>query len=84
MRVKLAAQANKFNVSNFHMYLSVFVIMEKVHFIISQGFARRKYHRFSFLDLGGESGEGGGEYVLKILIFLTSFFIFYTLKEDKR
>ena len=59
MRVKLTAQVNKFNVSNFHMYLSVFVIMEKVHFIISQDFARRKYHIFSFLDLGGESGEGG-------------------------
>ena len=45
------------------MYLSVFsylVIMDKVHFIIPQGFARRKYLDFFSLDLVGERGEEGG------------------------
>ena len=49
MRVKLAAQVNKFNISIFHMYLSIFshhVIINKVHFIVSQGFARRQYLDF--------------------------------------
>ena len=46
MMVKLAAQVNKFNVSIFHMYLSMFshpIIIDQVHFIISQGFVRRQY-----------------------------------------
>ena len=50
MKVKLAAQVNKFNISILHMYLSMFpypVIIDKVHFIISQCFARRKYLDFS-------------------------------------
>ena len=37
MKVKLAAQVNKFNISILHMYLSMFpypVIIDKVHFII--------------------------------------------------
>ena len=46
MMVKLAAQVNKFNVSIFHMYLSMFshpIIIDQVRFIISQGFVRRQY-----------------------------------------
>ena len=46
MMVKLAARVNKFNVSIFHMYLSMFshpIIIDQVHFIILQGFVRRQY-----------------------------------------
>ena len=49
MRVKLAAQVNKFNVPILHMYLSMFsypVLIDKVRSLISQCFARRKYLDF--------------------------------------
>ena len=37
-----------------------------------------------FLDLGELWGEGGGENFHKYLFFLTSFVLFYTLKEHKK
>lgn len=73
IRVTLATQVNKFNVSIFDMYLSVF----------SHPVTRRKCLRF-FLDLGELWGEGGGENFHKYLFFLTSFVLFYTLKEHKK
>ena len=45
------------------MYLSVFsylVIMDKVHFIIPQGFARRKYLDFFFPRFSWRKGGGRG------------------------
>ena len=90
IRVTLGTQVNKFNVFIFDMYvcMSMFphpVIMDKVHFIISQGFTRRKYlgffPRFRWIMGGGR----GAKIFTNIYFFLqvSSYFIHWRSTKSR-
>ena len=86
LRVKLAAQVNKFNVSKFQMHLSVFshLAIRRSTLHCFTKFCKEKIPQIFFPRFRWRKGLGRGKDFHKFLISLTSFFIIYILMEDRK